>query len=549
MAEAPVRHPAAERAAFRFEVPEHFNFALDVVDRWAAEDPGRLAMLWTDGRHERRVSFGALAEASNRFGDALRRAGLRPGDRLLVLLGREIPWWQAMLGALKAGVVPMPATTQLRRKDIAYRLRAAGAVAALADAASAAEVDAAGVPLDHRFVYGGGATPPPGWTAYEDLLAAGDAHASFARTRASDPALLYFTSGTTGHPKMVLHNHAYAIGHTVTGRFWCDLDRDDLHWNISDTGWAKAAWSSLFGPWLQGAAIVVDAAPGRFDAARTLQLLQDLGPTSLCAAPTIYRMLVLEDLGRYRFPRLRSCVSAGEPLNPEVIATWRRATGITIRDGYGQTETVCLVANFPDEPVRPGSMGKPAPGFEVAVIDAHGAVLPPGEEGDIAVRVRPTAPPGIFEGYWGDPEGTAARMVGDWYVTGDRGLRDADGYFWFVGRADDVILSAAYRIGPFEVESALLEHPAVAEAAVVASPDPVRGSIVKAFVVCKPGVSGTSELAAELQAHVRRVTAPYKYPREVEFVAELPKTVSGKIKRYELRAREQARRPGGAVGG
>ncbi len=374
------------------------------------------------------------------------------------------------------------------------------------------------------------------------MLAAGRPDAAFPATRATDPALLYFTSGTTGHPKMVLHDHAYPLAHTVTARFWLDLGPQDLHWNISDTGWAKAAWSSLIAPWLEGAALLVDASPGRFDPRRTLQMLQDLGPSSLCAPPTIYRMLVLEDLTQYRFARLRSCVSAGEPLNPEVIETWRRATGLTIRDGYGQTETVCLAANFPDLPLRPGSMGQPTPGFDLAVIDESGAELPRGQEGDIAVRVKPAIPPGVFHGYYGDPEGTAQRMVGDFYVTGDRGIRDADGYFWFVGRADDVILSAAYRIGPFEVESALMTHPAVAEAAVVASPDPIRGSVVKAFVVTRPGVSPSPDLASALQAHVQRVTAPYKYPREVEFVAELPKTVSGKIKRFELRALEAERK-------
>jgi acyl-coenzyme A synthetase/AMP-(fatty) acid ligase len=537
MAVSSPRHGAAERAAFRFEIPERFNFGTDVIDRWAS-DPAKLAMLWTDGRNERRITFAALAEASARFGDGLLRAGLRPGDRLFVMLGRETPWWQAMVGALKAGIVPMPATTQLRAKDIAYRLQASGAVAALADAASAAEVDASGYGgLRAKIVVGSGSAQPEGWTPYEDLLAAGNPQAAFPATRATDPALLYFTSGTTGNPKMVLHNHAYPLGHTVTARFWLDLGPDDLHWNISDTGWAKAAWSSLFAPWLQGAAIVVDAAPGRFDPRRTLQLLGDLAPTSLCAAPTIYRMLVLEDLRP--FPSLRSCVSAGEPLNPEVIETWRRGTGLSIRDGYGQTETVCVVANFPDLPLRPGSMGQPSPGFELAIVDDAGQPVADGSEGDIGIRVRPTAPPGIFEGYYGDPEATAQRMVGDYYITGDRGIRDADGYFWFVGRADDVILSAAYRIGPFEVESALLTHPAVAEAAVVASPDPIRGSIVKAFVVCKPGASVPP---AELQAHVQKVTAPYKYPREVEFVTELPKTVSGKIKRFELRALEEARK-------
>ncbi len=278
-----------------------------------------------------------------------------------------------------------------------------------------------------------------------------------------------------------------------------------------------------------------------FSARRALELLAAQPITTFCGAPTIYRMFVQEDLARYRFPRLRHCVGAGEPLNPEVIETWRKATGLVIRDGYGQTETVILCGNYPSLEPRFGSMGKPAPGIELAVIDAEGRVLPPATEGDVAVRVKPERPPGLFLGYKGDPKKTAASFRGDWYLTGDRATVDADGYFWFVGRADDVILSAGYRIGPFEVESALIEHPAVAESAVVSSPDDQRGEIVKAFVVLAPGHEASEALAAELQAHVKQVTAPYKYPRRIEFVEELPKTVSGKIRRVELRNREWGR--------
>ncbi|GIX49774.1 MAG: hypothetical protein KatS3mg131_3985 [Candidatus Tectimicrobiota bacterium] len=366
-------------------------------------------------------------------------------------------------------------------------------------------------------------------------------------TRSDDPALVYFTSGTTGGPKMVLHTQAsYPFAHFITGKYWLDLGPADLMWNLSDTGWAKAAYSSLFGPWRLGAAVFVQQGSGRFDAQETLRLLEQYPITVFCAPPTAYRMLVLEDLRRYRFAALRHCVGAGEPLNPEVIEAWKAGTGLTIYDGYGQTETVILVANYPCVPVKPGSMGKPLPGFEVAVIDAErGVELPPGQEGEIAVRVKPQRPVGLFREYWKNPEATAKAFRGDWYLTGDRGVRDAEGYFWFVGRADDVIISAGYRIGPFEVESALLEHEAVAESAVVASPDEMRGAIVKAFVVLAPGYRPSEALVTALQEHVKRLTAPYKYPREIEFVDELPKTISGKIRRVELRQREIARKQHG----
>jgi acyl-coenzyme A synthetase/AMP-(fatty) acid ligase len=341
---------------------------------------------------------------------------------------------------------------------------------------------------------------------------------------------------------MVLHTRAsLGIGHEITARFWQDLKPTDLHWTVSDFGWAKAAWGKLFGQWALGAANFLWDVRGKPDFDLMLRLIGEHGVTTFCAPPTVYRALVLLDLARYDWSRLRHCVSAGEPLNPEVIKVWRQATGLTVYDGYGQTETVNLLANFRCMEVRPGSMGKPTPGFDVVVVDEDGKVLGAGEEGHVAVRVRPQRPVGLFTGYWRDPEATAAAFRGDFYYTGDRAEVDEDGYFWFVGRSDDVILSAAYRIGPFEVESALVEHPAVAEAAVVGKPDQQRGQIVKAFVVCAPGHEPSDELARELQEHCKRVTAPYKYPREVEFTDELPKTISGKIRRVELRERELQR--------
>ncbi len=296
---------------------------------------------------------------------------------------------------------------------------------------------------------------------------------------------------------------------------------------LQKIGWAKAAWSNLFGPWSQGAAMFIQDARGKFNPKETLSFLANYPITTFCAPPTVYRLLVLEDLKAYPFKALRHCVGAGEPLNPEVIATWQEATGITIRDGYGQTETVLICGNFPPLTVKPGSMGKPSPGFYLSVIDDEGNELPPHKEGDIAIKIKPDRPLGLFQEYWNNPDAMARSFKGDWYITGDRAYKDEDGYFWFVGRADDVIISAGYRIGPFEVESALVEHPAVAESAVVASPDELRGEIVKAYVILAPGYTPSEQLAEELQEYVKKVTAPYKYPREIEFVTELPKTICG----------------------
>ncbi len=520
---------------FRLQVPERFNFAREVIGRWA-QDRDKLAMLWVgpDGS-ERRVTFREFAERSDRFAQVLQRQGVQPGDRVLVQLPRVVAWWEVLLGCMKAGAVAVPGTVLLTPKDIQYRTNLAEGVAYVTDADDAAKVDQvrADCPSLKTLIVAGGERD--GWLSYEKEMAAADGAYGEVATRSSDPCLVYFTSGTVGNPKMVLHTHAsYPIGHQITGRFWLDLRPTDLHLNLSETGWAKAAWSSFFGPWNLGAALFVQDARGKFSAAETLQLLEHYPITTFCAPPTAYRMLVLEDLSKYK-TSLRWCVGAGEPLNPEVIETWERGTGLKIRDGYGQTETVLLCGNFPPLEVRPGSMGKPSPGMSVAVVDEEGQLLEPDSEGDIAVRFRPRRPVGLFQEYWRNPAATGASQRGDWYVTGDRAYVDRDGYFWFVGRADDVIISAGYRIGPFEVESALIEHAAVAEAAVVGKGDPMRGTIVKAFVILAPGHEGSEKLTLELQEHVKRVTAPYKYPREIEFVSELPKTISGKIRRVELR--------------
>jgi len=524
--------------SFRWDLPDPFNFGRDVVDRWAEREPERPALFWRGATGaERRLGFGEVSRGAHRVAQLLVSLGVRPGDPVLVMLPKLPEWQLAMLGALEAGALVIPCSTVLRPKDVLYRAQHSGAVAIVATPEPAAAVDAVRRELTsvrHFLAYRGeGGALPDGWLdAAREAERAPDHAAGLPTTRASDPALVYYTSGTTGPPKAVLHAHAYTRAQRFTAEVWLGLRDGDRIWTTSDTGWAKAAYGVLFGPWNAGAEVFQWA--GRFDPARELELLGEIAPQVFCAPPTEYRLLVKEDLSALRVPQLRECVSAGEPLNPEVIRAWREATGLTIRDGYGQTETILLVGNFPGLPVRPGSMGLPMPGHRVEVIGEDGAVLPPGEVGDVALAGDP---PSLFRGYWKDPAATDRCRRGEWYVTGDRAYKDADGYFWFVGRADDVIISAGYRIGPFEVESALVEHPAVVEAAAVAAPDPDRGAIVKAFVVLRPGVRGDAALVKELQDHVKRVTAPYKYPRAVEFVESLPKTVSGKIRRVDLRGK------------
>ena len=531
---------------FRLDVPERYNWAYDVFDRWG-QDPQKLAMLWVgaDGR-SRRVTYRELGERSRRVANALAGLGVAPGDRVLIMLPRLVEWWELILGCIRGRFVSVPGTTLLTPKDIIYRVNTSGATAAVTDAENVEKIEAvrAECPTLRHLIAVGGA---PGWRGYEDVVRSASPTLAHPQNSSGDPLMIYFTSGTTGYPKMVLHTHAsYPIGHIITGKFWLDNRPSDLHWTLSDTGWAQAAWTCLFAPWNMGAALFIWDQRGRFDPQGTMRMLERHPITTFFAPPTAARMLVLEDLKRYQPKALRLCLGAGEPVNPEVIEAWRDGTGHHIWEGYGQTETVLCVATFPGMRYKPGSMGVAAPTFRVGVVDEAGNQLPPGQEGEIAIRVRPERPVGLFPGYWQNPEANAKCFRGDWYFTGDRATRDEEGYFWFIGRADDVIISASYRIGPFEVESALLEHSAVAEAAVVASPDEMRGDIVKAFVVLAPGQRPSEALAVELQEHVRKVTAPYKYPREVEFLEDLPKTISGKIRRTELRRRELERkgRPG-----
>lgn len=522
------------RRAFRWRRPERFNFVRDVLDERARATPHSTALHWMrqDGL-EQVVSFEDLVRNTHVAAGFLSAMGLKRGDIVLLVLSRERCWWELVLGCLQLGVIVSPGTTQLMKKDFAFRLEATKAAAIITNEACAPRADDAIALTGWSGAKIIVETERAGWTPYDR---GGDPVQECADTAATEESLLYFTSGTTGNPKMTVHGCAYPLGHETTGRFWLRAGPGDLVWNVSDTGWAKGAWSSLFAPWLCGAGIFALHADA-VDPARVLSALENVPVTVLCAPPTAYRMLVKQPLDGRKFAKLRHCVSAGEPLNPEVIEVWREKTGLQICEGYGQTETTILCGVFDGMAVKPGSMGLPAPGVDLDVIDAEGERLPAGVEGDVAVSLDP-APQGLFLGYRSDPERTTATRRKGWYLTGDRACRDEDGYFWFVGRGDDVIISAGYRIGPFEVESALIEHPAVAESAVVASPDETRGEIVKAFVVLVKGATGTDELARELQEHVKRVTAPYKYPRKIEFVESLPKTISGKIIRKELRERE-----------
>jgi acetyl-CoA synthetase len=525
---------------FTWKVPTHYNFGFDVVDQWA-EDRTKLALISIDrtGEKARYHTFYDLKVQSNQFANVIRSLGVKKGDRVLVILQSIPEWYIALIGMFKLGVVPMPGTVLLTSKDIEYRVNRSEACMILTDLDHADRVEAVrkSCPtLKHIMLVDG---KREGWLNFSDQMKDTSRELSqkeIGKTRADEPLLIYFTSGTTGHPKMVLHTHSYPLGHEVTAKFAQALTKCDLHWTVSETGWAKAAWGKLFGQMIVGAAIIQWETPGRFDADGLLRAMEKYGVTTFCAPPTVYRMLIQMDLSKYSL-KLRHCMSAGEPLNPEVIRVWKNAFGLEIYDFFGQTETVCVLSNFPFMPIKYGSVGKPTPGHDVRIVDDNGKELKTNEAGNIALYIGDIRPPGLFKEYWKDPEIMKKSFKDNYYYTGDQGYKDQDGYFWFVGRDDDIIKSSGYRIGPFEVESALIEHDAVAECAVVGAldPDGIRGIVVKAYVVLVKGYKPSEALTKELQDHVKKVTAPYKYPRIIEYMDELPKTISGKILRRELR--------------
>jgi acetyl-CoA synthetase len=520
---------AGARDGFRWPAFEEFNWARDYFDVIAAGNAATALRVVDDAGADQSLSFSAMAHRSAQVAAFLAAHGLERGDRVLLMLPNCVPLWETLLAAIRLGAVIIPATTLLEREDLRDRLERGRVTAVVTETALTGRFSSlAGAPL--RIAVG---RPVDGWISFDDSFTAADSFAA-AATRADELLLLYFTSGTTARPKLVAHSHvSYPVGHLTT-MYWLGLKPGDVHLNLSSPGWAKHAWSSFFAPWNAQASVLAYHYE-RFDARALLGKLVSCGVTSFCAPPTVWRMLIQHDLRAWRV-NLREAVSAGEPLNPEVVARVRAAWGLTIRDGFGQTETSALVGNPPGQPIKPGSMGRPLPGCPVVLVDSHGKRA---EEGEICVELART-PLGLMQAYLDDAERTASAMDDGYYHTGDVAVRDADGYLTYVGRMDDVFKSSDYRISPFELESVLIEHPAVAEAAVVPSPDPLRLSVPKAFVVLASAASPDGATAAAILQHVRERVAPYKRVRRLEFAA-LPKTISGKIRRVELRQIEQAR--------
>ncbi len=524
-------------AEFRWPEMAEFNWALDHFDPMAQGNAQMGLRIVEEGGQEVGRTFDELRLASNRAANFLRHLGVRRGDRLLVMLPNRVELWELMLAAIKLGAVLSPATTLLSKADLQDRIDRGRLRVVIADASCCARLEGIADSC-LRIVCG---SPEPGWTDYADSAMHADTFTPDGPTLCDDPCMLYFTSGTTSKPKMVLHSQrSYPVGHLST-MYWLGLQEGDVHFNISSPGWAKHAWSCLFAPWMVGATIFIYN-QGRFDAAKTLATLVRCGVTSLCAPPTAWRSLILEDLTRYPV-RLRELTSAGEPLNPEVIERVKAAWGLTVREGFGQTESTAMLGNPPGQPVRYGSMGRPLPGYRVELLDLDGK---PAREGEVSVALNPR-PAGVMVAYAGDDERTRRALGGSHYGTADVASIDDDGYFWYVGRTDDVFKSSDYRISPFELESALIEHEAVAEAAVIESPDARRMFVPKACVILKPGVPPTADTARAILAAMRGRLAPYQKIRIIEF-CELPKTVSGKIRRTELRATEAQRRAAGTRG-
>ena len=524
--------------AIHFKNTEKFNFAFDLIDELANREPDKLAMLHISrDETERRFTFRDIKRASNQCANYFKSLGIKKGDRVMLILKRHYQFWFAMLGLNKLGAVAIPAPNQLLEHDLDYRFGAAGvrAIVCTADGDLAEYVDHAAKnhpALDTKILVGGSRE---GWRNFDEEYLLYSSH--FERTEDSpcgdDLLLMFFTSGTSGYPKIAAHNHKYPLGHFHTAKYWHAVEPDGLHFTISDTGWAKSMWGKLYGQWLCEAAIFVYDFD-RFDAAKILPMFAKHKITTFCAPPTMLRMMIKEDISKYDFSSVRHMTTAGEALNPEVYRQFEKATGLQILEGFGQTESTMIVGNMIGAPHKIGSMGKPAPIYDVELMDSDGNPVQTGEPGEVVINLKNGAPCGLFVGYYSDDEKTSEVVRDGYYHTGDLAWRDEDGFFWYVGRADDVIKSSGYRIGPFEIESVIMELPYVLECGVSAAPDEVRGQVVKASIVLTNGTEGTEELKKEIQAYVKKRTAPYKYPRLVVFRDELPKTVSGKIQRNKL---------------
>ena len=532
------------RKNFKIEVPENFNFGYDVVDAWAAEQPDKKAILWTnDQGMEHQYTFAELKEKTDATASYFQSLGIGHGDMVMLVLKRRIEFWLSIIALHKLGAVAIPATHLLTKKDIVYRCNAADIkmiVCAGENVITDHIIEAMPACPTLKHVVSIGPGMPEGFKDFQEGIAHAAPFEKPAQPNTNDDIMLmYFTSGTTGEPKMVAHDFTYPLGHISTGAFWHNLHENSLHLTIADTGWGKAAWGKLYGQMLAGANIFVYDHE-KFTPADILQKIQDCKITSLCAPPTIFRFLIKEDISKYDLSSLEYCTTAGEALNYSVYETFLKITGIRLMEGFGQTETTMTLGTFPWMEPKPGSMGVPNPQYDIDLLTPDGRPAEDGEQGQIVIRTGNGKPLGLFKGYYRDAERTEDAWHDDTYYTGDVAWRDEDGYYWFVGRADDVIKSSGYRIGPFEVESALMTHPAVVECAITGVPDEIRGQVVKATIILSKDYKGKEgpELIKELQNHVKKVTAPYKYPRVIEFVEELPKTISGKIRRVEIRKKD-----------
>lgn len=529
---------------FKVNVPDDFNFGYDVVDRLASKTPEKDILLWVNDRgEEKHITCRAFKNVSDQCAAFLQGIGVKKGDRVMLILKRRVEWWYTMVALHKLGAVAIPATHMLTDKDIIYRCHMAGisCIVACGDP----------VVLNHvqksrrycptlRHCISIGPTIPNGWYDYWRGLREADVFEVPERNKVTDNFLLYFTSGTTGEPKMVMHDFSYPLAHIITAKYWHNIHEGSLHLTLADTGWGKAVWGKFYGQMLAGGTVFIYDYEGQFHPSDLLRVMQNYHITSFCAPPTIYRFLIREDIESYNLKSLEYCTTAGEALNPSVFKEWTDKTGIMIYESYGQTETTLVVGTYPWVTPKPGAMGVPNPQYKIDVVNEEGKSTATMEHGELVIDVKEGKPLGLFKGYYRDDEMTSQRIVNGVYYTGDIVYRDEDGYLWFVSRSDDVIKTSGYRVGPFEVESALMTHPAVVECAITAVPDEIRGQIVKATIVLAPDYKAQAgdALAKELQNHVKNETAPYKYPRVVEFVDELPKTISGKIRRVEIREQD-----------
>lgn len=524
----------------KLKIPDDFNFAYDIVDDIAENDPDRLALVWTEpGGTVKKFTFSDIKRYSDKTANYFKSLGIKKGDMVLVILKRHYQFWFVATALHKLGAVLVPATFMLQKHDIDYRVNAAGIKAVVCtttgDVADAVDAAAPDCPTLKIKIAVGDARE--GWFDYNSDLEAAPEGFERVPTKIDEPMIMYFSSGTSGYPKMVLHDYTYAVAHLVTAKHWHNVVEDGLHFSIADTGWGKAVWGKYYGQWIMESAVFVYDFD-KFSAADILSKISQFGVTTLCCPPTMFRMFLLEGPEKYDLSKLTYATIAGEALNPDVFYGWKKATGLSLMEGFGQTETTLTIFNSRGMTPKPGSMGKPSPIYDVTIVDEDGKPVPTGVTGEIVVRCEPH-PAGLLKCYYRDEEKTIAAMHDGLYHTGDTAWRDEDGYFWYVGRTDDIIKSSGYRIGPFEIESVLVEHEAVLECAVTGVPDPVRGQLVKATVVLADGYTPSEELKKELQNYVKKETAPYKYPRVIDFVDELPKTVNGKIRRVSIREKDK----------